>query len=169
MKQMTDLELEKYRSGSTEPWTVDVLCAFVRATKPKVLLETGTYKGLTTLALAGVMPTDAILHTVDNEDAGAHPTFSDERIKYVKSDIMEWLKDYKGPGFNFAFVDDDHKPAHVTAVLNLLISRMAPNGLITGHDVIGHFNLAPVYMAFGGTALKLPLLHCAGGLGVIQL
>jgi len=167
---MTD-PLAAYRSGSTEPWTVDILCAIVRAKQPKVLLEAGTYKGLTTAKLAEAMPSDAVLWTVDSGEAGGKPEFTDPRVKYVLSDIMAFLRDTK-LAFDFAFVDDNHTYNHVWHEMVLLRQRMRPHGVICMHDVYGpdwRLGLGEICRQFEGISLKLPLLGPLGGLGIIQL
>jgi predicted O-methyltransferase YrrM len=147
------------------------MCAIVRAMKPKTLLETGTYRGLTTTKLAQAMPKDATLWTVDSGDAGGNPEFGTQNIHYVKSDIMAFLRDTKLT-FDFAFVDDDHSYDHVWHEIELLRPLMAPHGVICMHDVYApgwRLALGEVCHAFGGINLKLPLLGPLGGLGIIQL
>jgi len=164
--------LRFYRSGSTEPWTVNIMCMIIGCTKPRILLETGTYLGLTTSRLVDNMPPEAVLHTIDTLDTGLpvsplvleHP-----QVRFHETDALQWIKDYDGPKFEFAFVDDDHSAAHVDQELEVLIPKMAPNSLICLHDVHGIFQLHHVVTKYGGFNLKLPLLHEAGGLGMIQL
>ena len=161
--------LADYRSGSTEPWTADVLCALVQAKQPRVLLETGTYLGFTTLAIAQNLPEDVVFHTIDWTCGSPAALVNYPQVKFHRVDVMDWLRDYSGPPIDFAFVDDDHTAAHVFEELKLLIPKMASDGLICGHDVIGIFDLDKVFAHFGGISLKFPLLHAAGGLGLIQL
>ncbi|KKL95411.1 hypothetical protein LCGC14_1854810, partial [marine sediment metagenome] len=35
-------------AGSCEPWTVDIICALIRAKSPEHMLETGTFEAKTT-------------------------------------------------------------------------------------------------------------------------
>ena len=163
--------IEEYKSGSTEPWTVDILTALVRAKKPMVLLETGTYKGLTTMELKQAMPFKATLHTVDTCESGDYSKFIKDvpGIEFHKMDALEWIKKYNGPPIEFAFIDDKHEPVHVNQELIALKPKMARHGLITLHDVFGHFKLAGVVVGQHGYCIELPLLHAGGGLGLIQI
>lgn len=164
--------LRCYRSGSTEPWTTDIMCSIMYATKPKILLETGTYLGLTTSMLLANMIPNAVLHTIDSfvsQGVIPHEVLNHPQIKFHQDDALQWIKDYDGPPFEFAFIDDDHTAEHVDQELEALIPKMAPNSLICLHDVYGIFNLHRVVTKYGGFNLKLPLLHAAGGLGLIQL
>ena len=164
--------LAKYRSGSCEPWTVNIMKAIIACTKPRILLETGTYLGLTTVGLAAVMSEDAVLHTIDNMGSnGVIPTavLENPQIKFHQADALQWIEDYDGPPFEFAFIDDCHFQEHVSKELLALKPKMATDSLICLHDVFGVFQLWDVVEAHGGFCLKLPMLHAAGGLGFIQL
>ena len=130
--------LADYRSGSTEPWTVNVMLSIIRCTKPRMLLETGTYFGLTTRVLARVIEPDAILHTIDNlesNDTIPSDILNHPQIKFHQADALQWIKDYDGSPFEFVFIDDCHLPNHVYDELVALKPKMAENGLICLHDV----------------------------------
>ena len=161
-------DLRPYVSGETEPWSVSVLQALVRLRRPQNLLELGTYTGSTTRALASVMPSTSRLWTVDHEKR--HEGFEDPHIIFVQKDAEEFLRGALVP-FHFVFVDDDHGKEHVARELDLLLegSLMAEGGIIVGHDVIGVFDLAPLFEARGGFVGELPLLHAGGSLGVIEV
>ena len=164
--------LAKYRSGSTEPWTAALICALVAAKQPEVLLETGTYLGLTTAEMIRVLPAGAVLHTIDNFDsAGVIPddVLNHPQVQFHKADAIQWITDYDGPFIDFAFVDDDHLAPHVDEELEILLPKMSDHGLICVHDVIGHFGLSNVVRKYHGYVLDMPLMHLAGGLGLIQL
>ena len=45
----------EYRAGSLEPWTAEVLIAFVKAKKPHIVIETGTFEARTTVKLLAAM------------------------------------------------------------------------------------------------------------------
>ena len=160
--------LAPYAAGSTEPWAVSVLEALVRLRRPMNLLELGTFEGRTTRALASVMPEHARLWTVDI--TRRHEGFDDRRITYTEAGAIEWLiHDAPEGAIDFAFVDDDHSLGHVAQEVAILREHvMAPRGLIVLHDVIGPFGLDEIVKAHDGFIVELPLLHAAGGLGIIQ-
>ena len=168
-----------YRSGSTEPWTVNILCALVAATKPQYILETGTFEARTTLALHYAAPEGSTLYTIEHDSrrccVAVHACAQYPRIKHYNDDAINFLKSFNGPPLDFVFLDDDHGPKHVAAELDLLYDPtrekqlVSPGALICVHDVFGPFGLGPVVAARKGLILDLPKLHAAGGLGVIQV
>lgn len=160
--------LDPYLSGSTEPWAVSVLQALVRLKNPRNLLELGTFEGRTTRALANVMSPNARLWTVDV--ARRHSSFEDDHIIFFERDAIDFLENDAPQGvMDFVFIDDDHTKEHVAREIELVKERvLAPKGLIVLHDVFGPFGLDEIVLAHGGFLIELPLLHAAGGLGVIQ-
>lgn len=175
--------LAPYKSGSLEPWTCDVLCALVKAQKPHILVETGTFEGMTTRALFDAQNTYANYH-------GSLLTsieFDEDRCRQVADGVNNW-RGYQGVGVqilhgealafiqslqensvDFAFVDDDHSASHVHREITSLLPKMRPGGLIAMHDVVGPFGLDAVCRAFGGVVLDFARLHTAGGLGLITV
>jgi predicted O-methyltransferase YrrM len=175
-----EANLDAYRSGSTEPWTVRVVTALARAINPKYVLETGTYLGLTTKELVLALP-DATIVTVENDLDRVKQAVANcppGNVQFIHDDMIHFLTNWSGPKFDFAFVDDDHDPRHVDQELTLLHNPVTGQGLmnretgyslITMHDVYGHFGLAGVCRAHHGHTLNFPKLHAAGGLGIIQV
>ncbi len=158
--------LEDYLAGSTEPWAASVIAAIVRLKKPRRILELGTFEGRTTQAIAAAMPDYAKLTTVDHQIR--HDGFDDPRIRFYKEDAITFLRDMC-PQMDLVFVDDDHNYGHVSTEITLIKERvLKPGGMIIMHDVIGPFGLDKIVEREGGFIIELPLLHAAGGLGVIQ-
>lgn len=162
--------LAAYMSGSSEPWTASVLAALVRLRRPSRILELGTFEARTTRALAAAAP-EAEIMTVDLErrfegDLPANVTFHE-------SDALDFLRASRGRPFDFVFVDDDHTYSHVRAEVDLLMYKSRfltrKGSLIVLHDVIGPFGLGEIISDWGGFIIDLPLLHAAGGLGVIEV
>ena len=167
--------LDLYRSGSTEPWTADLLHALIRALQPQRLLELGSFLGLTTRRLADAMGPNASLVAVEC-DIDRHRTTQlafggVAQVQVVHEEALAFLRSRPEP-FDFVFVDDDHSVQHVAAELDLLLvpvhPLVNPIGLVAVHDVDGPFNLAGVVVRHHGWILHLPKLHVAGGLGLIQ-
>lgn len=93
-------------------------------------------------------------------------------IQFHATDALQWLRRYNGPPIEFAFIDDDHTPRHVSEELEALKPKMAKGGLICLHDVFGEIpeiGLKGVVAAHGGYCIELPRLHLMGGLGFIQI
>ena len=95
--------------------------------------------------------------------------FPDVSWKVVRSDALTVIRSLPEESVDFAFVDDDHRKAHVSEELQALLPKMAPKGLICCHDVFGVCDLQEVVRTFGGFSLDLPMLGPAGGLGIIQV
>lgn len=173
--------LADWRSGSTEPWTVNVLAALVNATTrgPQHILETGTFEAKTTVRLhfASAEGSTLVSLELDEErwEKASAKCLDLEGVTILNVDALDFLSSYNGPPFNFVFLDDDHTAEHVAQELDLLYNHatggglMAPGGLICVHDVVGPFGLGAVVVARHGFLLDLPKLHVAGGLGLIQV
>lgn len=178
MSLLLDDLLADWRAGSCEPWTVNILTAFVQATKPRYLLETGTFEAKTTTRLHFASSVDSHLTSLEIDKKRweeASTEHSDLPINFLNIDAIDYLSSYTGPLFDFVFLDDDHGAEHVAAELDLLYDHgtgcglMRPNGLICVHDVFGPFGLGAVVVARHGFLLNLLKLHAAGGLGIIQV
>ena len=174
-----DEALDAYRTGSTEPWTVDILCAIIRAQQPKILIETGTFEGKTTRRIFEVLESfehGSSLFTIEN-DPERHAAVSKPEdwmtkhamvaVHFGCGDALEFLASRPDDFADFIFLDDDHDASHVAKELREAKRILRPNGIIAVHDVIGPFNLKPVVEALGGVALDLQRLHAAGGLGLV--
>lgn len=164
------MNLDAYLSGSTEPWAVSVLQALVRLKKPRRILELGTFEGRTTRALVDVAKGVEEFVTVDIEDRWEDRPMNTQTYSFIQDDAIEFLKRLEFGVFDFVFVDDDHTRAHVEEELDLLMGGVvSPGGVIVLHDVIGPFDLGSLVTSRGGFIIELPLLHAAGGLGVIEV
>lgn len=177
--------LAPWRSGSTEPWTAVLVAALAGAIDAHTILETGTYYGLTTALLAQFRSDPSVtIWSIDNDDSPSlqkglsleeircgniDATGSQANVEFVVADAIEWITQYDGPPFDFAFVDDCHNYHHVAKELDLLRPKMRPGGIICGHDVVGPHQLGAVFAARHGFLLDLPRLHKSGGLGIIQI
>jgi predicted O-methyltransferase YrrM len=173
--------LEAYKSGSTEPWTVEVLCALIRAKMPYTLVETGTFEGKTTRRFMEAMTSYAPRHgahlwTVEGdkdraEAASAMLTATmlpqGTAAQLVHADALAFLESVSAPMLDFVFLDDDHDAAHVRRELDVVLPKMRPGGIVAMHDVVGPFGLDRVCKSFGGIVLEFERLHIAGGLGLI--
>jgi len=167
-----------YRDGSTEPWVVDILCALVRAIKPTTIVETGTYKAMTTIKLIEAAESyqdehDCRIYTIESdlERARAAETLlrtQDRGYATVVVGMAEQVLAGMDMGVvDFIFLDDDHTAAHVREEIRLALKILRPGGIVCGHDVVGHFGLGDVFKEYGGVVLDLPRLHLAGGLGIV--
>lgn len=173
--------LAAYRDGSTEPWTADLIAALVRATKPANLVETGTFRGLTTKALLDAMSTYAgehgsVIRTIDNDAdrcrraadwLGSLPFAQGVGYEILCGDALAFLRELPEGSIDFLFLDDTHEASHVHQEVVAGLRALRPRGLMVLHDVIGPYGLDTVVKQYSGVCLDLPRLHVAGGLGLI--
>lgn len=171
-----------YRAGSTEPWTVDLLCALVRAMQPHILIETGTFEARTTVKLVEAMDSygpahGAALFTIEADSqraAGARAVLNEIRVRtpnlgvqLVEGDALAFLRAQPEASVEFVFLDDDHTAQHVADEVEAALRILRPGGLVCLHDVVGLFGLDAIVRHYGGLVFDLPRLHASGGLGVI--
>lgn len=127
-------------SGGTEFEYLNLINALVRASKPEHCLETGTYTGLGTLAIASALSWNGsgILHTIDIEECvdargrvsayglGGH-------VDFVVKDALEFCKTYEGPPLGFVFIDSG--PTRIDETNTLLErKKLAPGAIVVLHD-----------------------------------
>ena len=166
-------------AGSCEPWTVGIICSLIRAISPMHMLETGTFEAKTTLRMHCASGEGCTLISLESykerwEEASTFCLDLDG-VTVLNVEAVSYLLNYKGPPFDFVFLDDDHGADHVAMELDLLYNfatgegLMAPGGIICVHDVCGPHRLGAVVVARHGFILSLPMLHVSGGLGIIQV
>jgi caffeoyl-CoA O-methyltransferase len=106
----------------------------VFATRPRRVLELGTYSGYSSLAMASVLPTGGHIDTceADEEHAAVARRYLDEagvgdRVTIHLGPALETIEGLEGE-FDFVFVDADkvNYPAYYEA----LVPRLSPNGLM---------------------------------------
>src|SRR4030043_259293 len=87
--------------------------------KPKVILETGTHRGLTTCYLAlAAKEVGAVIHTYDPFEWGAYGNFG----KFLDLPIVYYQQGGKTcdlPQVDFAFIDGFHEKFHVIEELDM--------------------------------------------------
>jgi predicted O-methyltransferase YrrM len=153
------------------------------------VVELGSYHGLTTLHLLDGLRDGDMLIAVELDKERANTTtgrLSDWALEnYAKArpnwqvfcgDSLDFLGRARPHSIDFCFVDDTHAADHVAKELELLLkpnargeAKMSPGGIVTMHDVTGHFGLGDVCRRFHGYVLDLPRIHQAGGLGIVQM
>jgi hypothetical protein len=174
-----DKAVAYHQPGDTEPWISRLVGDFVVASGARTVLETGGFKGATSVYLYDALirlgaGTLAVCEIDPNRAEAIHdrmigtPSPSSVHFCVFTGDVLNFLSTTTAR-FDLAFIDDDHTKVHVTRELMLLIPKMNPGGLILLHDVYGSCDLKTVVRSFGGYSLNLPRLGPAGGLGIIQV
>ena len=163
-------EDERYKEGSTEPWTQYLIASFVKSMGAKNVLETGTFHGFTTAWLAS---TGAQIVSVDLEDRGGETFVSEcgyDNVMFRLGDALEAMRNLPLDSFDIVFIDDDHHWPHVRKEILAAQRIVRPGGLILLHDAIaGAWGHRYPLHEFGGVCVDLPKLHLAGGLGIISV
>jgi caffeoyl-CoA O-methyltransferase len=123
-----------YPSMLSGPVVGRLLETLVFALRPKLVVEVGTYAGLSALAMAGALPPGGRIVTLELEDA--HADFAQrhidaspyaDRIEIVRGPALESLARLDGP-YDFVFIDADKTgyPDYYEAAL----AKLAPTGMI---------------------------------------
>ena len=174
---------EGFVDGQTEPWIVDILCALLKASDQRNVLECGAFLGHTTVRLAEVLAANGggTITAVEIDPARAqaadellHQRFlqndrTDFHWRIIQDDVLKYIASIPDESLGYAWIDDSHEHEHVDKEIQLLLPKVAPNGLLLFHDVHGVCELHREVERYGGIALDLPRLGPAGGLGIIQV
>lgn len=106
-------------------------------TRPKRIVELGCFTGYSTLCLAEGLAPDGELHTIEINDEDADELterFADDnRIHLHIGDAQQLLTQIPG-NWDLAFIDANKR--HYCEYLDLLIPRMAPNGIILADNTL---------------------------------
>lgn len=168
-----------WRAGSAEPWVADVLAALIVANDVHTAVEIGGFQGYTSLRIARALarlPHDSSLTVCEIDSVRAAdvtakltPVTTRVRRNVVIADSLEWIPTLRDASVDFVWLDGNHEHAHVAREIELLLPKLAPGGLLCGHDVFGVCDLQQEFRHFGGYALDLARLGPAGGIGILQL
>jgi predicted O-methyltransferase YrrM len=174
--------LDAYRSGSTEPGVTGVVCAIAVGLRASVVVETGTYMGLTTLALWEALKGldhAVLIHTVESDRErfkGAAERISEATsgrevpscgITCHLGDALAALDGLPEGQVDLVFLDDDHDKNHVRAEVCAAFRVLRAGGVLCLHDVCGLLDLGEIVRTMGGAVLPLARLHASGGLGIM--
>lgn len=179
-----------YADGATEPWSQQVVAALLVASHARTVLELGCYRGHTAAWLCHTLERMGGGEYLGVDMDGGRQARTTQRLddlalravrwRVVQGDALHVLRSLPKRSVQFAWVDDDHTPAHVAQELDLLYSPtqpeqsvMASGGLICMHDVYGGDGrmtpLKGVCVAAHGYALDFPRIGLLGGVGIVQV
>lgn len=130
-------------SGCTEWEFLNLLNALTVAFKPSIAIETGTFTGFGTIAIALGMRANGFgkLVTIDiDECKPARKLIQDykcsQHVDFIQKDAEVWCSEYNGSPAQLAFVDSGGGRLREA---NLLIDRkIVENGVIMVHDASPH-------------------------------
>jgi len=108
--------------------------------RPKRVLEIGTYTGYSAICMAGGMPKDGVLDTIDiNEElegfarAYIQKAGEEDRIIQHTGDAAEVLNNLEGP-YDLIFIDADKES--YTKYLDLVWSKLRIGGFVIADNVL---------------------------------
>jgi predicted O-methyltransferase YrrM len=111
-----------------------ILSMISKLTKPKYILEVGTYTGYSTLCLAEGIKDSGELHTIDNNEE----LYNFQREYFNKSDYGDKIFQHLGNAidlidtinlkFDLIFLDADKE--NYTNYLELLVNKLNTNGVL---------------------------------------
>ena len=124
------------------PYQGRVLSMISKLTKPKTILELGTFTGYATLCLAEGLQSKGTIHTIDiNEEL-----YDFQRKYFDKSDFGHQIIQYTGNAidiipkldmtFDLVFIDAD-KPNY-SNYFHLIIDKLNPGGIVLSDNVLWH-------------------------------
>lgn len=137
MQFKEDIDREVPKDDSTSVGEKMLLYWLIRELKPKVVIETGTHRGLTSLYMAHALYDNGEGHltTYDPFEWGAQGNFAKflELLPYVtyKQKRGDWLDEEK---IDFAFIDGFHSEKDVEEELAALLPRLSDFATVVFHD-----------------------------------
>ena len=132
--------------------------------KPKVIVETGTHRGLTTCYLAiAAKEVGAVIHTYDPYDWGAYGNFS----KFLDLPITYHQQPGKScdiPSVDFFFCDGFHEKFHVVEELDMMLPKLTPGAIVYFHDTNGRNDYCDVPGGIEHHGLNVTYLKTLNGM-----
>ena len=117
-----------------------ILSMISKLTRPKYILEIGTYTGYSSLCLAEGMKNDGELHTIDKNEE----LYEFQRRYFNKSDYKDKIFQHLGNAleliesinkkFDLIFLDADKE--NYTKYLELLVNKLNTNGILVTDNVL---------------------------------
>lgn len=108
--------------------------------KPRLVLEIGTYTGYSAICIAGALPDNGVLHTIDCNDELAGIS----RSWFVKAGLGDRIKSYTGRAqdiiprlalyFDFVYIDGDKR--EYCEYYRAAMDRLATGGIIIADNVL---------------------------------
>lgn len=135
--------------GSAELEILNFLNALIYLYKPRNVLETGTHRGFSAIAIASALKMNGFgkLHTLEY-----YPMWIDlasrniemydrELVDYIEihcTESTEWLKQYQGQPFDFAFFDSSLSERYVEFEITKKRGLFSPEAFVMFHDTSRH-------------------------------
>lgn len=155
---------------STSEEEKEILASEIRKRKPKVIVEIGTHRGMTTLYMAeAALEVGAHIHTCDPDESWGQvgnfrkfPEFPNITYYPVKG------KDLDVSNIDFIFCDGFHEKVYVIEELEHFLPRLNDGGVIYFHDTAGSNIHCDVPGAIDEKGLKVTYLQTLNGMAVYE-
>jgi predicted O-methyltransferase YrrM len=155
-------------SMETEGEALELLSGLVWATKPDLVVETGTFTGRGTKAILKALEKNGKghLHTVefDPQLASQLERLQLSRLTFHSADSNEWCEKEAPSEIDIAFVDSGGRDIRVADV-RALWPKIRREGFLVVHDTTFHAGLYEGVCGICGDGLAIPTLN---GLGIWQ-
>ena len=108
--------------------------------KPKTILELGTSLGVGTFMLANGNPKSKVVTVEGCPETSSiaqkmHREYQTKNVDFVISDFVSYLRSYKGPNFDFIFIDGDHRGEKLLEQLEALNHHIHEESIILLDDI----------------------------------
>lgn len=141
-----------------------ILMSQILEHKPKVIVETGTHRGLTTCYLGlAAKEVGATIHTYDPFEWGAYGNFS----KFLDLPIVYHQAPGKTcdvPSVDFFFCDGFHEKFHVIEELDMMLPKLSKGAIVYFHDTNGSNESCDVPGGIDHHKLKVESLKTLNGM-----
>lgn len=150
----------------------ELLTSLVRNVKPLNIIETGTYRGASTLCLALGLQKNNLggqIHTFDISTMfldGAKILWEKYGVTSFINCINDRLWETLSFKIDLAFLDSDHTGDTTLREINTVLRFLNPGGIVVGHDTITFPAVAEVFKS--KTELKNIFLNTSRGLVIAQ-
>jgi len=173
-----------FADGCAEPWVADVLAALLVANASRTVIEIGGFQGRTSRRLLNALKplpwpkSFTVCELEPHRAAAVRAALALDGVcayaNVVCASSLDWIPTLPDESVDFVWLDGNHEKPHVYRELEALLPKMAPGGMICGHDVFGVCDLVQVFGAvaherYHWICLDLPRLGPAGGIGIIQI
>lgn len=143
----------------------------IKKLKPKIVVETGTHRGLTTMYMAQALLENGSgeLYTADPYEWGQVGNFrkfpEHEKIIHFYQEPGVSLAKYIEPGtVEFMFIDGFHEREEVTAEIDALFPLLKEGAVVYFHDTLGSNKYCDVLGAVDEKQLKVEYLKTPNGM-----
>jgi predicted O-methyltransferase YrrM len=131
---------------STEPELLEVLYCYIRAARPKTVVEIGTYKGTAAVVFHSALARNGAgrVITIDNNKAGTVPEARERFARYGAGHRITLLERSSNQAFvrwkrvpiELLYIDGAHSYVQACSDFALWSRFVSPDGLVVMHDTV---------------------------------